>query len=281
MGEPAGSEESPRSTTRKPVLAALLSALVPGTGHLLLGLRRKGWILLALFAVLLLGFWPIRLLSSYAGFVFLYASWIALFIYASWSALLAASPPTLARSPRWWLTLVVPFSLVSMSLLGWTITRASGFRSFIVPSTSMEGTIRLGDHLVADMRYYRSRPPSRQDLIFLKRDNMLIVRRVIAVGGDTVEEKDGRIVLNGHDLDEPYVIHGTSYIPAPAVFGAKDWRLNFGPIQVPSGKYFALGDNRDISLDSRSPEVGLLDRSSIIGKTLYIFGSDRVGKRLQ
>ena len=145
----------------------------------------------------------------------------------------------------------------------------------------MEPTIRVGDHFVADVWYYRSRSPARQDLVVFRNYDVLVVKRVIAVGGDTVEEREANIILNGHNIDEPYVTHQGLYSPNRAVLGAEDWRRYFGPVQVPPGKYFVMGDNRDFSLDSRSPDVGFYDKGSIVGKALYIFGSDRQGKKLE
>jgi TM2 domain-containing membrane protein YozV len=138
--------------TKRHLLAALFSAIVPGAGQFFLGQWRKSITLLLIFAAILIGFWPLRFLRFYAGFVLLYCAWIALYVYATCSAQLARNLPASARPSKWWLVATLPVTILTLSLLGQVATRASGFRSFTVPSTSMERTITQGDHIVADMR---------------------------------------------------------------------------------------------------------------------------------
>ncbi len=274
----AGTEEllSTEQTTggaKRSLFSAFLSAVVPGTGHIYLGVRRKGIVLLALLAVLLIGFWPLRLLRFYFGFCLLYSGWIALYVYAPWSALVTPLESSSKPTSRLWLLLIIPLSLVASDVLGIAVTRTSGFRSFEVPSTSMERTIQRGDRIVADIWYYKSRSPERGDVIIFNNKGSFIIKRVIAVPGDTIVGRAQSIVLNGQTLDEPFVEHRGSSFQA--------WMNTFGPVTVLSDKYFVMGDNRDISLDSRSPEIGLVDRRSIVGKTLYVFSSSRQGKKIR
>ncbi|MFZ0416553.1 MAG: signal peptidase I [Candidatus Sulfotelmatobacter sp.] len=214
-----------------------------------------------------------RLLRFYGGFVLLYCGWIVLYLYAACSAQLARTIPTNFRPSKWWLAVILPATILTLSLLGQAVTRASGFRSFTVPSTSMERTVLQGDHIVADMLYYRSRRPARRDLIVFLKDRTFFVKRVIAVGGDSIQGSNGVIFLRGKEQDEPYVEHTATQGP--------DWLKNFGPVVIPNGKCFVMGDNRDVSLDSRSAAFGLVGDSSIVGKPLYIFGSDRAGRGIR
>ncbi len=251
-----------------------MSAIVPGAGQLFLGQRRKGVILLLIFAALLVGFWPLRLLRFYAGLVLLSCGWIVLYFYAACSAQLARSDQTGLRPSRSWLVAVLPVTALTLGLLGRGATLASGFRSFIMPSTSMEKTILRGDQLLADMRYYHSRRPSRREvIIFLREDGTFYVKRTIALGGDSIQGKDNAIFVNGQEQDEPYVEHIGQQNP--------DWFNNFGPVTIPKGKYFVLGDNRDVSFDSRATEFGLVDEGSIVGKPLYMYASHRPGKSIR
>jgi signal peptidase I len=126
-----------------------------------------------------------------------------------------------------------------------------------------------GDYIVADMRSYHYRPPNREDVIVFERRGTFFIKRVIATSGDTIQGTRGNVLLNGQAVDEPYVRHTLQPVP--------DWMVTFGPLKVPNGKYFVMGDNRDVSLDSRSSEFGLVDENSIAGKPLYVFRSDRPG----
>jgi signal peptidase I len=102
------------------------------------------------------------------------------------------------------------------------------------------------------------------------------VKRVVAIGGDTIEGINRKIIVNGQLVTEPFSRHTL----APGTNPEMD---SFGPLTVPVGKYFVMGDNRDISLDSRSPDFGLLDAQAITGKPLYIYRSSikgRVGRKL-
>jgi signal peptidase I len=95
------------------------------------------------------------------------------------------------------------------------------------------------------------------------------------MGGDTIEGRPGKIILNGNLINESYVEHSQSQEQAEEL--ANDWLRSFGPIIIPPNKYFVMGDIRDISLDSRSPDFGLVDRSSIMGKVLYVSNAARQG----
>ncbi len=180
----------PPTETKRLLLAALLSAVLPGAGQFLLGQRRKASILLLILVFLIAGFWSLRFLRFYAGFASLYCSWIALYIYAACSAQQTRSQ-TSSRPSKLWLVATLPLTFLTLSVSGVAVTRAAGFHSFTVPSPSMEKTVLEGDRIVADMRYYRSRAPGPQDVIVFKREGTYFIKRVIAVGGDTIRSKGG------------------------------------------------------------------------------------------
>lgn len=127
------------------------------------------------------------------------------------------------------------------------------------------------DAFVADKNYYQHRDVAHNDLIVLRRKDYLTVKRVIAIGGDTIRGEDRRILLNGQALEERAIRHTLSP-------GSNPEQDTFGPVAVPVGKYFVMGDNRDVSLDSRALDFGLIDAKAITGKPLYIYRSPTRGR---
>lgn len=243
----------------------------------------KGMILSALFVGLLCGFWPLRLPRYYAGFVTLLSGWAILGIYSTCSSQLIRNPKTERPVSKWWFVLTVPAALAIVSLAGTAATRASGFRIFINPSTSMEPTIQLGDRFLVDTRAYRFNPPQYQDVVvsYRDRDQLFIVKRVIGMGGDTLAGRTDTIEVNNSLINESYIQHSRTPSEINWVALGYDSTESFGPVTVPAGKYFVMGDNRDVSIDSRSSEFGFIDRRSIIGKVLYVYRSEREGVRIR
>ena len=151
--------------------------------------------------------------------------------------------------------------------LEWGITLAVAIviaivvRLFIAEPVSVDGnsmypTLKHGEIMIVNKWSYRfSGDPERFDVVichFPNRGNTNFVKRIIGLPGDTVEVKDGYLIVNG-------VIYAEKFLHERPV-------ENFGPYTVPEGQYFVMGDNRNNSNDSRRGEVGPLDREFIIGK---------------
>ncbi len=172
-------------------------------------------------------------------------------------------------------------------------------QAFIVPTGSMESTVLIGDHLLVDKLSYAPpdpiskyllpyTEPKRGDVIVFRypmdiRQNF--VKRVIGVPGDHIHIVDKVVYVNGHALTEPYTQHIDAHIEpyrdnfpsqpyGPVVDRAQQMlaaNVSNGELVVPAGNYFAMGDNRENSLDSRY--WGFVPRENIIGKPLVIFWS--------
>lgn len=150
------------------------------------------------------------------------------------------------------------------------IIRTFVVQAFKIPSGSMIPTLQIGDHILVNKFIYRFEKPERGDIIVFKypkdpsRD---FIKRLIGQPGDALEIRDKRVYVNGNPLIEPYTIHENNdvslYIPPN--------RDNFGPITIPEGYFFVMGDNRDCSLDSRF--WGLLKEDLIKGKAFIIYWS--------
>lgn len=140
------------------------------------------------------------------------------------------------------------------------------FPLFRVYGDSMEPTLESGDIVLS----HRTANIERGDLVAFWLNNRILVKRVMAVPGDWIDiADDGTVSVNGEAVDEPY-LH-----PGAKSFGNVNITL---PYQVPDGRYFVMGDNRAVSLDSRVSEVGCVPREQIAGRLdLRIWPLDSFG----
>lgn len=140
---------------------------------------------------------------------------------------------------------------------------------FIVPTTvfgiSMEPNFEHHDYLLVSRQAYSgNRAPEHGDVIVFQShlvnpengEMKNLIKRVIAVPGDTVEIADGKVYINGEVLEEDYIKDGTT-------------NGDVGPVTVPLGNYFCMGDNRLHSTDSRFLEVGFVEEDDILGKVFF------------
>ncbi len=164
--------------------------------------------------------------------------------------------------------------------------RIFAFQAFKIPTGSMEDNLKVGDHIIVNKFIYGPgttlggmlplREIRRGDIIVFRyplQPDTDFVKRVIGLPGDTVEVHDKVVSVNGKPLAEPYVIHvdPTIYPPRPQLPEPYRSRDQFGPYFVPEGQYFAMGDNRDRSSDSRY--WGTVPRSMIKGKAFMVYWS--------
>lgn len=162
------------------------------------------------------------------------------------------------------------------------VIRAYVIQAFKIPSGSMLSTLLIGDHILVNKFIYGTKIPfsNRRVIVFKKpeRGDIIVfkypenpekdfIKRVIAIGDDVIEERDKKVYVNGKAGKELYAQHSDNNIRS----GGSDPRDNFGPITVPKGKVFVMGDNRDQSYDSRY--WGFVDLNEIKGKALIIYWS--------
>jgi len=161
------------------------------------------------------------------------------------------------------------------------------FQAFKIPTGSMEDNLKIGDHIIVNKfiygpattawkKLFALRDPKRGDIIVFRyplQPDTDFVKRVIGMPGDTVEIRDKVVYINGKALDEPYVIHvdSTIFPKQPALPEPYHSRDQFGPVSVPDGQYFAMGDNRDRSSDSRY--WGFVPRGMIKGRAFMVYWS--------
>lgn len=122
--------------------------------------------------------------------------------------------------------------------------------------------LQHGDLLLVNLYVYHFSEPGRGDIAVFKNNNILFVKRIIGLPGDTVEVIEHRAIVNGVLLEEQYLQFSEISKAWPVFVQAPS---SYGPVKVPSGSYFFLGDNRPQSMDSRRWGVISKD-SSIVGR---------------
>lgn len=266
-------------------VAAMRRAYVLSSGHTWFLLRQGLWMLIVVFggtAVFgliegALAAVPIRLLTALGIAVLqpLVLIWsvrcfVGLASGIGYNAAIAA-PPRIGLVGQCAAVLALVLGLVVSSER--ILTQA-----FWVPAGSMIPTLLVGDHFMVDNAAYGIRLPLlgtrvwRQDL---KRGDLAVfvspvdggtslIKRVVAIAGDTIEIRNKQPLIEGMPITEPY-----AHIEDPRI--AEGPRDNYGPAIVPHGKFFVLGDNRDRSYDSRF--WGFADEEQVIGRVGWIYWS--------
>lgn len=148
------------------------------------------------------------------------------------------------------------------------------FQAFKIPTGSMEPNLMVGDHIVVNKFVYApggsvfgllpTRPVERGDVVVFRapqEPDTDFIKRIVAVGGDTVEMHDGLLYVNGEAVDEPYASYNSRY------GSARDFERR----EIPEGHYFALGDNRDNSRDSRY--WGTVPHDLVKGQAVVVYWS--------
>jgi len=181
------------------------------------------------------------------------------------------------------------FEAIIIAILLALFIRTFIVQAFKIPSGSMLPTLLIGDHLLVNKFQYGIRmpvtgqllipisQPQQGDIIvfrFPKDRSIDYIKRVIGTPGDTVEIREKKVYVNGNAIEDPHAhLSSTTVLSADA-----SPRDNFGPILVPEGRFFVMGDNRDNSYDSRF--WGFVDERDILGKAFILYWSWDIDKPL-
>lgn len=276
-----------RLTPYKPryaFLASLVSLFFPGLGHLYAGRPKRGFAIFftSLTLPILLGVSFYYRPSLALGAVFV-GTFLLLYLFVVIDVALCAraAGPHYVLQPfnRWHVYLATGTLMVVLSM-----AVSVGFKTVVEAfensSDSMEPTLLLGDHFFVKKLGY---VPKRGDVIvfYLPDDpstpnqdesDIALVKRAVAIGGDSVEVRATRLIVNGSTVNEPYAQW------------AQGGRQDFGRATVPANHVFVLGDNRDYSRDSRYLANPFIPYAHVAGKVTKIYWSNtdraRIGREV-
>ncbi len=192
-------------------------------------------------------------------------------------------PPTERQHKPFWRELPV---LIVIAFAIALLLKSFVLQAFYIPSASMEQTLKIGDRVLVEKLSYRFAQPGRGDVVVFEKDlggrvlpqedvgvldkiaesfkglfgfptgtQQDFIKRVIATEGDTVEGREGGVFLNGDRLSEPYLEQGVE-------------TTSFGPVEIPDGMIFVMGDNRNNSDDSRN--FGPVPVDTVVGRAFIL-----------
>ena len=256
---------------RSLILSAVLSLVTPGLGHLYNGKVKIAILIPIIFLVITNIIYQTSLIKSFTFFVVLVVFVIITYIFTMIHSMVLAKHNNnfeIKRFNRLAIYILWPILFFSIR----EITPANhSIHTFRIPTTGMENTLKVDDLIMADMEFYTHHKVQRNDVVLFKgsKDNLIRIKRVIALGGEKIKIDSGNIFINGKNYkeDNPNIIYET------------DNFVDIDEFAIPENQFYLLGDNRPDSFDSR--EFGAVPDSLIIGKPVYIYAGekfDRIGK---
>jgi signal peptidase I len=255
--------------TRNPFIAALLSLLASGLGQIYNGKGALGLVffLISIALPFLWGVsgWPRHFTGLVAFVIADIVFWLFIIVYA----FIQARRIRETKLKKYQTPGVYAFFIIlSLSLMIFFPARiwmsSLGVSPYKMATASMMPTLQKDDFLMTDPKAYDDQAPKRGDLVVFEYPpdpTKQFLMRIIAFEGETVEIKNKQLFIDGEPLQESYKVHED--------IAMDNIRDNFGPLKIPAGYCFVLGDNRDNSYDGRY--WGALPLANVIGKALYIY----------
>lgn len=262
---------------RNPVVAAFLSLLAPGMGHVYAGDLKKGLSIIAVLygAILLGGFFGVfSTFYGITGFVIFIIGAMIFSIINSTQLALRNKNYHLKPYNRWyWYLGIYILTTLLTNILFEYRESVLGFESYHISTKSMEPTLQVSELVVADTRYHQ---PKVGDVIafrYPKNRGVIYVKRIAALGGDKLYVENGDVIRNGDTVGALSVAESRRQ---------SDFSTSMDEMSVPENEVFVLGDWRDKSNDSRF--WGTVPVADIVGKVTYIWYSkdtSRIGARVK
>ena len=270
---------------RNPIFSGIFSLLVPGLGQLYNGQMKKSIVIYSLWLFPTILIMPLfDLQYTFIGILIFAIISTIIYIFAFIDAIIISTRLknySLQNFNRWYIYILIILSATAISFL-FDEESYLGINSFSFPTSSMEPTILNGDYLMVDLEYYENKDPKPSDIIIFdypKQPELSYLKRCIAISGQVVEIKDKVVLVDEIKFPDDSLVQfkdpkiykkdeGTNFFPIYNNLGSRDC---FGPIKIPEGKYFVLGDNRDNSSDSRY--WGFVPRENIYGKAMFLYFS--------
>ncbi len=269
---------------RQPLVAGLLSFLVPGLGQLYNRRLPKGVLFFLVGCVIDIVPSAYGWGQDFRGFVLILVLPLMFRLLVASEAFLQARQLReirLAYYTKWYVYVSAVAVALMLGVVGASVLGTGGLEFAHISAASMLPTMQVGDRVMMNTRSYLKEAPKRGDIVVFTAPGSRskdFIKRIIGVPGEQIEIKNKVAFINGAPVEEPFTVHlHEAAFPAQATH-----RDNMAPVVIPQDHVFVMGDNRDYSHDSRF--FGPVPVRAIVGKALYIFWAkdrSRIGKRLE
>ena len=294
-------KESEFPHRRRPWLAVFLSLVMPGLGQIYCGDMPRGIAVILVMTLFPLGWVGAMMINKSTPIAYCFIMWgivLLAIVFAVIDAYRTARRTRFdypLRDYNHWGLYLALIWIAGAGTIGYTaMVRENMFAAYRVPSLSMAPTIAYNDRVIANKLAYRHKKPQRGDVVLFNQPDHLrgyYVKRIVALGGDTVEIRNGELWINDQVLEREWIEKKTITTPKESLTGDVYWEINgdtryqifdvenpsredvqpdnFGPVTVPEYQCFVVGDNRKYSFDSRN--FGTLSLGALKGKQRFIY----------